>query len=73
MVLLYSEDYYTSLVGDPSNHVKLTGSWESVYGEQDTFIHILEYDGFKGMDDTLRILRNSDVCETNLIFTSHST
>ena len=56
-----SQDYYTTLVGDKANHLKLTGSWEVKYGEQDTFVHILEYDGFKGLDDTLALIRKTNV------------
>ena len=36
-VLCGSEDYYATVKDDPSLHVKLTGSWEIVVGEQDTF------------------------------------
>lgn len=32
-----SEGYYASIKDDPELHVKLTGSWETVVGEQDTF------------------------------------
>lgn len=32
-----SEAYYTAIKDDPELHVKLTGSWESVVGEQDVF------------------------------------
>lgn len=31
------EAYYTAVKEDPEMHVKLTGSWESVVGEQDVF------------------------------------
>lgn len=31
------QDYYAAIKDDPSLHVKLTGSWETVVGEQDTF------------------------------------
>ncbi|TIB67610.1 hypothetical protein E3Q24_04130 [Wallemia mellicola] len=54
------QDYYLSLIGDKENHLKLTGSWEVMYGEQDTFIHILEYEGFKGLDDTLALIRKTN-------------
>lgn len=61
-----SQDYYLSLIGDKENHLKLTGSWEVMYGEQDTFIHILEYEGFKGLDDTLALVRKTNVSVLNL-------
>lgn len=31
------EEYYTGLVSDPELNVKLSGSWETLVGEQDTF------------------------------------
>ena len=31
------EAYYTAIKDDPELHVKLTGSWETVVGEQDVF------------------------------------
>ena len=31
------EAYYTGIKDDPELHVKLTGSWETVVGEQDVF------------------------------------
>ena len=31
------EDYYATIKDDPELHVKLTGSWEVVVGDQDTF------------------------------------
>jgi hypothetical protein len=33
----HSEKYFTSLIQDPSFKVKLSGSWETVVGELDTF------------------------------------
>lgn len=30
-------DYYATIKDDPELHVKLSGSWEVVVGEQDTF------------------------------------
>ena len=32
-----SEAYYTGIKNDPELRVKLTGSWETVIGELDTF------------------------------------
>jgi hypothetical protein len=43
--------------------VKLTGNWETVVGEQDTFVHILEYENYSGLDRTLKLLKSSsEVC-----------
>jgi len=55
-----AEKYYTGIVSDPNLHVKLTGSWETVVGEQDTFIHILEYENYDGFDRSSRLLRETD-------------
>ncbi|WVQ85111.1 hypothetical protein IAT38_007276 [Cryptococcus sp. DSM 104549] len=42
--------------------VKLTGSWESIVGDVGNFTHILEYQGYKGLDETTHALRdNSDM------------
>ena len=41
--------------------VKLTGSWETIVGSVGDFTHILEYDGHRGYDSTLRALREDKV------------
>lgn len=33
----YREKYYSAIKDDPELHVKLTGSWETIVGELDTF------------------------------------
>lgn len=33
----HREEYYTGIIGDPELRVKLSGSWETLVGEQDTF------------------------------------
>jgi hypothetical protein len=33
----YREKYYSAIKDDPNLHVKLTGSWETIVGELDTF------------------------------------
>jgi len=33
----HREEYYTGIVKDPELHVKLSGSWETLVGEQDMF------------------------------------
>ena len=35
--LRYRERYYTGLRGDAGLRIKLTGNWETIIGEQDTF------------------------------------
>lgn len=57
----HSEKYFTGIKDDPALHVKLTGSWEVVVGEQDTFVHILEYENYHGFDKTTALIRNSGV------------
>jgi len=55
-----AEKYYAAIKDDPKLHVKLTGSWETVVGEQDTFVHILEYENFSGYDKSTALIRESD-------------
>ncbi|KAH9897876.1 NIPSNAP-domain-containing protein [Cubamyces lactineus] len=59
-----AEAYYTAIKEDPDLHVKLTGSWEAVVGEQDTFYHILEYENYSGYDKTTRKIKNSEHINT---------
>jgi len=54
-----AEEYYTGLKEDTDLHVKLTGNWQVVVGEQDTFYHILEYENYNGYDRTTAMLRGS--------------
>jgi hypothetical protein len=60
----YREKYYIGLKDDPKMHVKLTGSWETMVGEQDTFFHILEYENYGGYDKTVELLRTTEVRES---------
>lgn len=54
-----AEAYYTGLVKDESLQIKLTGNWETVVGEQDTFIHILEYENYAGFDKATQLIKTS--------------
>jgi len=54
-----AEKYYLGIKDDPDLHVKLTGHWETLVGEQDTFVHILEYENYHGYDKTIDLLRKS--------------
>lgn len=55
-----AERYYTGIQEDSRLHVKLTGSWETVVGDQDTFVHILEYENYGGYDKTTNLLKTSE-------------
>lgn len=55
-----AQDYYAGIKDDPNMHVKLTGSWETVVGDQDAFVHILEYENYAGFDKTTNLIRSSD-------------
>jgi len=55
-----AEKYYSAIKDDPKLHVKLTGSWETVVGEQDTFFHILEYENYSGYDKSTALIRESE-------------
>jgi len=60
---LNRERYYLGIKDDPRLHVKLTGSWETLVGEQDTFVHILEYENYGGLEATMKLLRTTiEVC-----------
>lgn len=61
---LTREAYYTGLVKDESLQIKLTGNWETVVGEQDTFIHILEYENYAGFDKATQLIKTSAVSGT---------
>lgn len=37
MDTLFREKFYAGVAADPDLHVKLTGSWETIVGELDTF------------------------------------
>ncbi|KAL9054924.1 MAG: hypothetical protein Q9162_003865 [Coniocarpon cinnabarinum] len=57
-------DEYTELIGnfypraanDPSNKVKLVGSWRTEVGDADTFVHIWEYERYHGFHSSLNHL-----------------
>ncbi|KAL4269118.1 NipSnap family protein [Pleurotus pulmonarius] len=55
-----AEAYYTGIVADSPLKVKLTGSWETVIGEQDTFVHILEYEHYGGYDKAYEAIQSTD-------------
>jgi len=55
-----AEKYYTGVKSDSDLHVKLTGSWETIVGENDTFVHITEYENYGGFDRSSRLIRDSD-------------
>ncbi|KAI1782696.1 NIPSNAP-domain-containing protein [Ganoderma leucocontextum] len=59
-----AEAYYTAIKDDPELHVKLSGSWETVIGEQDVFYHILEYENYRGYDNTTQKIKNSEHLNT---------
>ncbi|KAF8588908.1 NIPSNAP-domain-containing protein [Ramaria rubella] len=54
-----AEKYYVGMAGDSNLKIKLTGSWETLVGKQDTFVHILEYENYDGYDRSIRLSQNS--------------
>lgn len=64
-----AEKYYTKLMERGINDlggVKLTASWETVVGSVGEFTHVLEYEGFKGFDETSRALKKDSVSQVNV-------
>ncbi|WRT63365.1 uncharacterized protein IL334_000270 [Kwoniella shivajii] len=59
--LVAAEKYFKELIDHNGEfgRVKLTGSWESIVGNVGEFTHILEYEGYKGYDETNKALRTS--------------
>jgi len=55
-----AEEYYTGIIRDPELQVKLSGSWETLVGEQDTFFHILEYENYRGLDKAAHLIKISE-------------
>ncbi|KAI5121296.1 hypothetical protein M0805_003765 [Coniferiporia weirii] len=55
-----AESYYTGIKSDPQLNVKLTGSWETIVGDNDTFVHITEYENHGGFDRSFRLIQDSD-------------
>lgn len=61
MLRWLSELYYKGIQEDSRLGVKLTGNWETLVGDQDTFVHILEYENYAGFDKTTQLVRTSQV------------
>ena len=65
-----AEKYYKKLMErgiDDLGGVKLTASWETVVGSVGEFTHVLEYEGFKGFDETSRALRKDKVSTASVL------
>jgi len=63
----YSETYYKGIQADTRLSVKLTGNWETIVGDQDTFVHILEYENYGGYDRATQLAQDSEVCLSTLV------
>jgi len=55
-----AERYYKGIQQDSRLGVKLTGNWETSVGDQDTFLHILEYEHYGGYDKAIQLIRTSE-------------
>jgi hypothetical protein len=67
-----AEKYFTQLMSrgiEDLGGVKLTASWETIVGSVGEFTHVLEYEGFKGFDETSRALRKDSVSFRYLVLT----
>ncbi|PPQ79406.1 hypothetical protein CVT25_002676 [Psilocybe cyanescens] len=60
-VRAHSERYYKGIQEDSRLGVKLTGNWETLVGDQDAFVHILEYENYAGYDKTTQLVRSSEL------------
>ncbi|KAI9317647.1 nipsnap family protein, partial [Dichotomocladium elegans] len=54
------------IANDPKNELHLCGSWETVIGELDTFVHIWEYKGYPGHHNTTMRLASDPVYQAFL-------
>lgn len=52
-----AERYYKGIEEDTRLGIKLTGNWETLVGDQDTFVHILEYENY---DKATQLVRTSE-------------
>ncbi|GAA5929679.1 NIPSNAP family protein [Sporobolomyces koalae] len=52
-------DYYKGIHNSSEFDARLTGSWEVVVGEVDSFVHVFEYDGMPGFEQTKHAIRES--------------
>ncbi|KAI8335755.1 nipsnap family protein [Chlamydoabsidia padenii] len=48
--------HYPRIANEPLNDLHLCGSWEIIVGELDTFVHIWEYKGYPGHQQTMERL-----------------
>ncbi|KAI9485910.1 MAG: hypothetical protein EXX96DRAFT_469964, partial [Benjaminiella poitrasii] len=55
--------HYPRIANDPGNHIHLCGSWETIIGELDSFVHIWEYKGYPGHQQTLERLAQDKTYE----------
>ncbi|KAI0294935.1 NIPSNAP-domain-containing protein [Russula brevipes] len=55
-----AERYYTGLRDDSELRIKLSGNFEAIVGEQDTFYHVLEYENHSGLDDAWKKIPGSE-------------
>jgi hypothetical protein len=53
-------DYYKSIADSPEFALRLTGSWEIIVGELDTFVHIWEYEQMGGFESSKYKVRHSE-------------
>jgi len=55
-----AERYYTGLRDDSELRIKLSGNFEAIVGEQDTFYHVLEYENHSGLDNVWKKIPGSE-------------
>ncbi|CAG8488827.1 7884_t:CDS:10 [Diversispora eburnea] len=55
--------HYPRIANDQKNSVHLCGSWQTEIGQLDSFVHIWEYQGYKGYHETQDRLKNDPYCQ----------
>lgn len=49
-------EMYPMIAGDKNNEVHLVGSWRTLIGDMDTYVHIWEYKGYPGFHHTQNVV-----------------
>lgn len=53
-------EMYPKIAADPANEVRLVGSWRTMIGDMDTYIHIWEYKGYPGFHHSQNVIHENE-------------